>query len=91
MATSLDINQLRAILNTDSDAQKTKPAKPWLRGTDAQDLITAVSHDADMVFLAGVNREFSIQYDNDKVWLSPNSSDFVPCGWFTIASLRNYI
>ena len=70
---------------------KSHSVAHWLGIADAKLLLTCINYDAEKVYLTNMARWFNIQYRENKVWLSPEGSDFVPCGWFTIAALRREV
>jgi len=88
----LSLFQVEILLkSTAKQDMKSRSVAHWLGIIDTKTLLTAIDHDAEQVYLFNVDRMFNIQYYEDKIWLSPSNSDFVPCGWFTVAALRREV
>jgi hypothetical protein len=89
----LSLFQVEMLLKSTAaqEASKSRSVAHWLGIADTKLLLTAIDYDAEQVYLSNVARWYNIQYREDKVWLSPSNSDFVPCGWFTVAALRREV
>ena len=89
----LSLFQVEMLLKSTAEqsAIKSRSVSHWLGIADAKLLLTVIDYDGEKVYLTNMARWFDIQYREDKVWLSPEGSDFVPCGWFTIAALRREV
>ena len=88
---NLSYHEVEALLRaTSGNDVKTASTKSWLRPVDVKQVLAAIDTDAEQVYIVGQGQYFNIKYRDDKVWLSP-LENFVPCGWFTIRTLRTSI
>jgi len=89
----LSLFEVEVLLKSTTKANSnSRSYRMWLGIADAKQLLTAIHHDAEQVYLFNVERMFDIQYRDNKVWLSPaDKRSFTPCGWFTPSVLQREV
>jgi len=89
----LSLFEVEVLLRTPEQVTlRERSQRTWLNTMDAKQLLVAIHHDAEQVYLFNVDRMFDIQYKDDKVWLSPSDDrSFTPCGWFTPSVLQREV